>query len=161
MSSWFERFGYAQVAGGLLTGAYPLDAADVGRLAADGVEAVYNLCEDSEYGEGDRAAVEAALEAAGIAELRLSLVDYGALPAERLDRAVREVMDALDEGLCVYLHCRAGWQRSAAVAAGVIALREGLEVEQALAALRYRKPTAEPLDHQRSDLLAWWRARGH
>ena len=59
----------------------------------------------------------------------------------------------------MYLHCRAGWQRSATVAAAVIALREDLSLPQALAALRQRKPTAEPLPHQRADLLRWWRAR--
>jgi protein-tyrosine phosphatase len=57
------------------------------------------------------------------------------------------------------VHCRAGWQRSATVAAGVLALREGLPIEDALAVLRERKPTAEPLGHQRADLLAWWRTR--
>ena len=40
------------------------------------------------------------------------------------------------------------------MAAGVIALREGLPIEEALGVLRERKPTAEPLGHQRADLLA-------
>jgi protein-tyrosine phosphatase len=156
MSSWFDRFGYAEVADGLLVGAYPLDADDVGRLDSDGVEAVYNLCEDQEYAEGEREAVSAALEDASIPEQRVPLVDYGALPRERLERAVRDVAAALGEGLRVYLHCRAGWQRSAAVAAGVLAVREGLHPDDALEALQSKRPAAEPLDHQRADLLAWW-----
>jgi protein-tyrosine phosphatase len=160
MSSWFDRFGYAEVTGGLLVGAYPLDAHDVARLTADGVEAVYNLCEDQEYGEGERRAASEALAEADIPEQRLPLVDYGALPRERLERAVRDVAAALDEGLRVYLHCRAGWQRSAAVAAGVLALRDGLHPEQALEALQARRPPAEPLDHQWADLLAWWESLG-
>ena len=132
MSEWFEHFGFGPVSAGLLTGAYPRDAGDVAQLAAAGVDEVYSLCEDREYGEGERAAVEAALEEAGLAERRLPLVDYGNLPAPALERAVTEVSEALDEGRCVYLHCRAGMQRSAAVAAGVIALREGLPIDHAL-----------------------------
>ena len=81
------------------------------------------------------------------------------MPEAALDRAVDEVLGELEAGRRVYVHCRAGWQRSATVAAGVLALREGLPIEDALAVLRERKPTAEPLGHQRADLLAWWRTR--
>jgi predicted protein tyrosine phosphatase len=57
------------------------------------------------------------------------------------------------------VHCRAGWQRSAAVAAGVVAIREGLEIDDALAAVKQRKPSAHPLPHQIRDLRAWWEGR--
>ncbi len=159
MSDWFRRFGFAEVGHGLLVGAYPLDAEDVAEIAGAGVEVVYNLVEDEEYEVGERDAATAALEAAGVSERRLPLVDYGNVPEAALDRAVDEVLGDLEAGRRVYVHCRAGWQRSATVAAGVLALREGLPIEDALAVLRERKPTAEPLGHQRADLLAWWRTR--
>ena len=159
MSDWFERFGFAEVGDGLLVGAYPLDAEDVSRIAGAGADVVYNLVEDAEYANGERDALSAALEAAGVHERRLPLVDYGRLGLEELDRAVAEVVGDLEEGRRVYLHCRAGWQRSAAVAAGVLALREQIGIEEALGELRRRKPSAEPLHHQRADLLEWWRAR--
>jgi len=159
VSAWFQRFGFAPVARGLLTGAYPTDGADVAALAEAGVQEIVNLCEDAEYEPGMRGAVEDALADAGIGERRIELVDYGALPEAALGRAVAEVMDALEDGRRVYLHCRAGWQRSAAVAGAVIALRENLEIEEALDALRERRPTAAPLEHQRADLLAWWAAQ--
>jgi protein-tyrosine phosphatase len=161
MSDWFGRFGFAEVGDGLLVGAYPLDAEDVAQIAAAGVDVVYNLVEDAEYDAGERDVVATALEVAGVSERRLPLVDYGNVPEPALDRAVDEILGDLEAGRRVYLHCRAGWQRSATVAAGVLALREDLEIEDALAVLRERKPTAEPLGHQRSDLLAWWRAREH
>ena len=47
----------------------------------------------------------------------------------------------------------------AAVAAAVIAVRENLDVDGALAWVQQRKPSADPLPHQRDDLLRWWRAR--
>jgi atypical dual specificity phosphatase len=159
VSLWFERFGYAPVLDELVVGAYPLDRADVERIAGEGVDRIYNLCQDAEYADGERAGVAAALREHGIEEERLPLVDYGGLGPEVLERAVSDVLEALDDGSRVYLHCRAGWQRSAAVAAGVIALREDLPVEDALRVLRERKPTAEPMDHQRADLLAWFSAR--
>ena len=159
MSDWFGRFGFAEVGDGLLVGAYPLDAEDVAEIAGAGVDVVYNLVEDEEYEAGERDTATAALAAAGVNERRLPLVDYGNVPEAALDRAVVEVLGDLEAGRRVYVHCRAGWQRSATVAAGVLALREGLPIEVALAVLRERKPTAEPLGHQRADLLAWWRTR--
>jgi protein-tyrosine phosphatase len=159
MSEWFERYGRAEVADGLMTGAYPTDAADVAALAADGVTAVLNLCEDGEYEDGEREAVEAALRAAGIRERRISLVDYGRLLPDAVERGAIEVAAWLERGEYVYVHCRAGWQRSAALAAAALALRDGIDPEQALARIRRRKPSADPLSHQLQDLYRWWRLR--
>jgi protein-tyrosine phosphatase len=72
---------------------------------------------------------------------------------------VRQVNGWLDEGLFVYVHCRAGWQRSAAMVAAVIAVRQGLDVDEALARVQARKPSADPLPHQREDLRRWWQQR--
>jgi protein-tyrosine phosphatase len=159
VSDWFERFGFAEVADGFLVGAYPVDQDDVAELAAARVDEVHNLCEDSEYGEGERDAVSRELEAAGIEEHRLALEDYGNLPSQRLEQAVTRALQSLQAGRRVYLHCRAGWQRSAAVAAGVIALRDGIPIGSALDRLRERKPSADPLPHQLADLLDWHRHR--
>ena len=159
MSDWFERFGFGEVADGLITGAYPLDDADVARLADAGVGVVYNLCEDGEYDGAQRDDVRAALASAGIAERRRPLVDYGRLAGEDLEAALREVTEDLDAGRTVYLHCRAGWQRSSAVAAAIVADREGIPLQVALARLRERRAEAEPLPHQRADLFTWWSGR--
>ncbi|HEV2785706.1 MAG TPA: dual specificity protein phosphatase family protein, partial [Solirubrobacteraceae bacterium] len=59
----------------------------------------------------------------------------------------------------VYVHCRAGMQRSAVVAAAVVALHEGIEPREALELVRRRNPQADPLSHQRRDLWRWWDAR--
>jgi protein-tyrosine phosphatase len=159
MSGWFRSYGFADVADGLLIGAYPLDQDDVSMLEWMGVERILNLVEDAEYRPGDREQAGAALAAAGIEEHRLSLADYGGLPPEVLEEAVQLVLAWIDEGRRVYLHCRAGWQRSAAVAAGVVAVRDGVDVGEALALVQSRKPSADPLPHQREDLREWWDAR--
>jgi atypical dual specificity phosphatase len=159
VSSWFRSYGFADVIDGLLIGAYPLDEADVSMLASLGVQRVLNLAEESEYRPGDRDAVEAALDAAGIEEHRLPIPDYGGLPAGLIERAVQEVLDWLKEGKRIYLHCRAGWQRSAALAAGVIAIHDDMDIDEALTLVQSRKPSADPLPHQREDLRLWWDER--
>jgi protein-tyrosine phosphatase len=159
VSTWFRTYGFADIFDGLTIGAYPLDAEDVAMLEWTGVERVMNLVEDKEYRSGERDAVENALLSAGIDEHRLSLTDYGGLPAEELETAVQEVSGWLEEGAKTYLHCRAGWQRSAAVAAGVVAIRADIDIDAALEYVQSRKPSADPLPHQRDDLRRWWNAR--
>lgn len=159
MSNWFRTYGFAEVYDGFLVGAYPLDAADVGTLTMMGITRVLNLAEDQEYRHGEREVVIAAYKSAGIGEFRLNLLDFGGLPAPALETAVREVNRWLDEGLRTYAHCRAGWQRSAAVAAAVIAVRQGIDIDAALVHVQGRKPSADPLPHQREDLRRWWRER--
>jgi hypothetical protein len=159
VSRWFRSYGFAEVLDDLLVGAYPLDEDDVGTLARLGIRRVLNLTEDTEYRPGDRRTVERALRTAGIDERRLSLTDYGGLPSASVEAAVQEVNGWLDEGTRTYLHCRAGWQRSAAVAAGVVAVRAGLEIDDALVFVQDRKPSADPLLHQREDLRRWWESR--
>lgn len=144
---------------GLLIGSYPLDSDDVTMLRWAGVERILNMVEDEEYRPGEREAVERALAQLGIEEHRLPLPDFGGLAPELIDQAVAMVSGWLAEGRRVYLHCRAGWQRSPAIAAALLALRNGSDIDEALEAVRSRKPTADPLPHQQDDLRRWWRAR--
>ena len=110
MSDWFRTYGFAQVHGDLLIGAYPLDGDDIPMLAAMSVRQVLNLVEDAEARAGPRAAVEEALREARIDERRLQLTDFGRLPADELEEAVRLVVTWLKAGIPSYVHCRAGWQ---------------------------------------------------
>jgi protein-tyrosine phosphatase len=159
VSSWFRSYGFADVFDGFLVGAYPLDEDDVAMLEWMGIERILNLVEDAEYRPGEREQASAALESAGIEERRLSLTDFAGLPPAAIEQAVQIILSWLEEGRRVYLHCRAGWQRSAAVAAGVVAVLHDLDVDDALALVQTRKPSADPLPHQREDLRAWWDAR--
>jgi protein-tyrosine phosphatase len=165
MSEWFERFGSAEVYPHLIVGAVLLDANDVQAVVDQQVDRVLNLVRDEEYPTGARLEVEIALEANQVAERRVGVVDFGNVSLGALEQAVRQVEGWLDEDHTVYLHCRAGWQRSATVAAAVIATRENVGIDDALAQLRAAKPTADPLRHQKDDLRSWYelrrRAAGH
>ena len=161
MSRWFRTYGFQEVYDELVVGAVPTDEDDVAALQFIGIDTVLNLVEDEEYRRGAHELVSAAYETAGIEEHRLSLTDYGHLPAAALDDAVALVNPWLDDGRMTYIHCRAGWQRSAAVAAAVVATRQQLDIDQAVRLVRSRKPSADPLPHQREDLRRWWQARQH
>jgi protein-tyrosine phosphatase len=160
MSGWFEHYGFAEVGDDLLMGAYPQDADDVAALKHAGVTAVFNLVQDVEYErEGGRDACAAALAQSGIREERVELVDYGNLLPGHIELAATTALAWLHDGERVYVHCRAGMQRSAVVAAAIVALHEGLEPLEALKRVRARNPSANPLAHQRKDLLRWWDKR--
>lgn len=160
MSEWFENYGFAEVFPDLVIGAYPLDADDVAALAERGIRRVLNLSQDAEYRDGQRAAVERALAAHGIEEIRVELTDFGHLPGDQLDDAIRVVVGWMDECEPSYVHCRAGYQRSASVAAGAVAVFNDVDIATALQWVRKHKHTADPLPHQRADLRDWWLTRG-
>jgi atypical dual specificity phosphatase len=159
VSDWFERYGYGRIDAQLLTGSLPTDAGDVAALREEGVTAVVNLCSESEYEPGERAAVVAAYADAGISERRFETEDYGNLMPGLLERASGAALELMQDGDVVYLHCRAGWQRSAAVAAATIARRDGIEPDAALGVIKRGRMSAQPLGHQLEDLWRWWRAR--
>jgi len=140
-------------------GAYPQDAEDVAAIAETGVTRIFNLVQDVEYEPGARDACVTALAESGIEERRVALVDFGSLTTEQIEGAALAVLAWLEQGERVYVHCRAGWQRSATVVAAIVTLREGVEPWVALDILRERKPTANPLSHQREDLFRWWERR--
>jgi atypical dual specificity phosphatase len=160
VSDWFRNYGFAGIYNNLVIGAYPLDDDDVEALAQIGVRQVVNLVEDDEYEPGQREDVARALERAGIPESRISLTDFGDLPVDTFEDAVQRVLASLDHGRRTYVHCRAGRQRSAAVAAGVVAVRSGMDIDNAVEFVRTRRPKADPLPNQRDDLRTWWASRG-
>jgi predicted protein tyrosine phosphatase len=160
VSEWFQSYGFAEVFPELMIGAYPLDTADVDELAANGVRNVLNLAEEAEYDGAQRAEVTAALARRELTEVRLSIIDFGHLPADGLDQAVATVVGWMDECVPSYVHCRAGWQRSASVAAGAVAVFNDVDISTALDWVRSHKSRANPLAHQRADLLDWWATRG-
>jgi atypical dual specificity phosphatase len=131
----------------------PYSAAHVDALAAEGVDVVINVCESHEYWEGERAAVEAAFADAGITERWLPVPDGATVPDAVLDAAV-----AAAQGNVVYVHCRGGRERSAAVAIAIIASTEGVSVEDALAVAVARRPIFKPLEWQLDSVRSWLRA---
>lgn len=161
MSRWFQQYGFDPVADRLLVGALPSDPEDVAALAERGVTRVVSLVADAEYADGAHASVLAAYDACGMAETRAPSEDYGHLLPAQLERVSGLTAAAVDERAVVYLHCRAGWQRSVVAAAATLSVVEAREPLDALRAVMARRRGADPLPHQISDLLRWWSSRPH
>lgn len=159
MSRWFQQYGFDVVADGLLVGALPSDASDVAGLAERGVTRVVSLVSDDEYRGGAHAVVVAAYATRGIGESRVPSTDHGHLSPEQLEHASGLTTAAIDERSIVYLHCRAGWQRSVVVAAAALCRTGSAEPLDALRTVMARRRGADPLPHQIADLLQWWSSR--
>ncbi len=138
----------------------PFERDHVDALAAEGVGLVLNMCEDSEYWDGQRDAVEAAFAETGIEEDRDCQVrDLGTHPLELLDSATELIAQARAGGRNVAVHCRGGIERSATVAAAVLIDGENVSVEEAISRLQAIAPQAAPLRDQRQALEAWASSR--
>jgi atypical dual specificity phosphatase len=146
---------YSSLGSGLLAGRMPHATAHVEALDAEGVRTVINLCEDHEYWDGERSAVEAAFRRAEMTEHRLPVPDGATIPPDVLDRAV----EAAGQDTA-YVHCRGGRERSAAVAVAILASRSGTTIDEALEAASARWPTCRPLPWQIAGVRAWAAARG-
>ena len=113
-----------------------------------------NLCEDREYWDGERDAVAAACARSGIAEHRLPVIDGATVPAAVLEGALEAAADGV-----VYVHCRGGRERSAAVAIALIAAADGSSVDEALGLALSRRPGFKPLPWQVEGVRTWLRDR--
>lgn len=160
MSAWFDEYGCDVVTEGLVVGAVPRDADDVAVLRGLGVTRVVSLVAVSEYEDGELETVAVAYEEAGIVATGVPSVDFAPLSATTIEAASGSVADGLQDGATVYLHCRAGWQRSVVTAAATLCRRTGCSPTWALGLVRERRPQACPLPHQVEDLGRWWTARG-
>jgi atypical dual specificity phosphatase len=133
----------------------PVSERHIDALKAEGVTVVINLCEDREYWDGERAAVAGACERAGITELRLPVIDGATVPAAVLEEAA----EAAEDGV-VYVHCRGGRERSAAVAIALLAASNGSSVEAAHARAISIRPGFKPLPWQVDGVRSWLHERG-
>lgn len=159
MSRWFEDYGCDGVRDGLIVGAMPRDAEDVAVLSGHGVTRVVNLAGNDEYDGEEYSDAASAYGALRIVQARVPSEDFGHLSIGQLDRATALTTEALKEGRTVYLHCRAGWQRSVVTAAATISRLDGEEPLDALRTVMALRRGADPLPHQITDLLRWWATR--
>jgi protein-tyrosine phosphatase len=140
----------------LLYGRNPLSSSEVEALAAAGVTHVLDLRQSWEYEAPGRAGAEAvqALGDLQISRLHRPIPDGGNPSSADLDAAVQFIDSALARGGVVYVHCRAGRERSGAVLLAWVLRRGGdLGVLQELA------PALKPLPGQQAAVYAWLSAR--
>lgn len=154
-------FAWEPVTSRLLVGRNPLSALDVQELAAAGVTHVVDLREPSEWSGPNRLGEDAvrAIAEAGLERVQYSTPDRDAPPPERVGTVVDWIDRALERpGSRVYVHCRAGVERTGTVILAWYAWREDLDLEPARAELARRAPRLGPLRHQVDAVASWLRA---
>ncbi|QEG40361.1 dual specificity protein phosphatase family protein [Roseimaritima ulvae] len=125
----------------LIVGAYPF-ARDVPKMAADGVRAVVNTCE--EYpGPVDAYAL------AGIEQLHIPTTDFTHPRLEDIEQAVEFIEQHAQGGATTYVHCKAGRARSATVALCWLVKYRGMSAEDAQSTLLKLRPHVNPRVAQR------------
>ncbi|MCZ7650304.1 MAG: dual specificity protein phosphatase family protein [Thermoanaerobaculia bacterium] len=151
-------FEHWEIAPGLRAGRNPLSELDVRELAGLGVTHLLDLREESEWGDPGRVGSEALAAASrlGLARLHLPVPDGGAPAVAQLAAAVAWIDAALAEpGHAVYVHCRAGRERTAAVLVAWRARRDGGSAQSALRALAARGYPGSPLAPQLAAVREW------
>lgn len=120
----------------VIVGAYPF-ARDVEGLAAAGVAAVVNTCE--EY-----AGPVLQYDRLGIKQLRIPTTDFTHPRLADVQHAVEFVQEHVAAGQSVYIHCKAGRARSATVAICWLIKYRGLAPDEAQATLLKARPHINP-----------------
>lgn len=153
-------FEHAPVTDRLRAGRNPLSEIDVLELVEFGITHVLDLREESEWaapGRVGRDAVEA-MARHGLARTHIPLRDTAAPTGERLTEAVTFVTATLaDPAARLYLHCRAGIERTGTVLLAWYALSSNLSPTEAAAALRRQYARFRPLPHQHQAVEQWLR----
>lgn len=141
---------------GLLAGRNPLTALDAGWLVARGVTHVLDLREPGEWAP-PRFGQEALDALAGRVHRRhIPVVDMGPPTPAQFEEAVAFLTETLREpDALVYVHCRAGAARTAAILIAFHARRHDLGHDAALRDLQSRRPLLNPLPHQEAATRRW------
>ena len=149
-------FEIRKAAPGILCGRNPLTAGDVHRLQEAGVRYVLDLREDREWDTPNRYGREAiaAMQWSGIERTSMEIVDEEALSPEQLDRAWKLLSTAAD-GPALYVHCRAGKERTGSVLGAFVARQEGIGLDKALGRLNDAGCKLAPLSHQVTAVRRW------
>ena len=143
-------------------GRCPLSELDVAALAASGITHLLDLRERHEF-EGPRLyGVDAVVSLArhGITRLSVPIPDARAPSPAQLTLAVEWLRTTLSLAESrVYVHCRAGVERTGTILLAWYALERDLPIREALAELRAKAPMVRPLPHQVEAARAWLAGR--
>jgi len=152
-------FEVSPIGPGVFAGPAPLFRRDIWQLRALEVTHILDLRGDDEWGGTSGRGVAAVEEVGrfGLNRLSVAMPDMSVPRARDLDHAAGYIEAALHLGGTVYVHCRAGQQRTAAVMVGWAARARGCSGAEALAELRKRRSLFAPLPDQLAAVDAWLR----
>ncbi len=145
----------------IYAGRNPLTVLDVESIAGRGVTHILDLREEKEW-SAPWAGAEAleALNDYGIQRRHIRVTDMGAPSNEALDQACEFLSSVLENPLHrVYVHCRAGKERTAAVLLAFYCRTHGLGWEEGLGKITAICPEFVPLRCQVAAVQEWLRRR--
>jgi len=120
----------------IIIGAFPF-ANDVPKMAAQGVRAVVNTCEEYE------GPIEQ-YEKFSIEQFRMPTIDFTHPSLDDVCRAVEFIDLHVDGGKTVYIHCKAGRARSATVAICWIMKNRQIDAAEAQRLIADKRPHVNP-----------------
>ena len=154
-------FEYNRITAQILAGRNPLTAADMQRLCAEGVTHVLDLRESSEWMPPNvgQEAIEYQI-AKGIHRRNLPITDFTAPDTDHFGTAVAFLEEALtDPNAQVYVHCRAGMERTPTILIAYFAVQNGTSCQEALVELQKARSRFQPLSHQVQAAESWLQHR--
>jgi protein-tyrosine phosphatase len=141
----------------IMAGRNLLTSRDVDLKKAQGITHILDLREPHEWAVpqfGAEAVDE--IDRCGLQRLHLPVIDQGAPTRADLEAACQYLQEVLsDPDARIYVHCRAGMERTAAVLVAYHAREQGLTYDEALAALSKRRLAFKPLLNQEKAVRQW------
>jgi len=158
--SYPPPFEFEQIAPHLWAGRNPLSAPDIEQLMAAGVTHILDLRQESEW-TAPRFGAEALdwINQRGLTRVHCKILDMGAPDDAALDQACAFLRAIEQDNSGVYVHCRAGMERTAAVLIAWIATSENLDYDTALQRARSKRAILAPLPGQERAVRRWLAAK--
>ncbi len=141
----------------LMAGRNPLSARDVAWMQEQGITHILDLREAREWKppKFGHLALQT-IEQSGLVRLHLEVWDMNAPKSETFDAACQFIEDALlQPSAKVYVHCRAGMERTAAILVAYYAKTQGVSYDEALQELKKGRPILAPLPSQEKAARRW------
>jgi len=143
---------------GLHGGRNPLTDMDVEKMIASGIGAVIDLREEKEWASEQPYGAEAVVAQVwcGLDRFHVPIPDGEAPSPEALDRIWSILRnEAREHPGDVYLHCRAGIERTGSAIAAFVARSEGIPYDQTIRLLEANDVPVVPLPQQRKAVKHW------
>jgi protein-tyrosine phosphatase len=141
----------------IMAGRNPLSAQDVAWMESQGITHILDLREAREWKppKFGHIALEA-IQQRGLHRLHLEVMDMNAPKAQTFKSACDFIEEALAQPETkVYVHCRAGMERTAAILIAYHAKTNGITYDEALHELKKGRPILEPLPAQEQAARRW------
>lgn len=157
MTGRIPQFEFTQLFRSLYAGRAPLVSADVTRLIEAGITQVLDLRQSKEWSPPyiGQEALDA-LDREGVVRWNVGIRDLSAPSMDDLTRCWRLMKLCLaNRSNRLYVCCRGGKERTAAVVIAYVARLNSIDFEQSARIVTTTRPVFKPLVHQKRAVVCW------